>query len=412
MSVQAITDLVNRANGYEVTTMSVRYQLLDKALNSIGANDDISAYVEPNAKIEHNTGNSVHRSLSLTYHENNAVDFNTLHHNVKVYLRWHKPDKSLLLEVPVGVFTVILPDRNVQKRGTVWTLQMLDLTAIISQCAFLNTYGIAQGSSYVSLVGSILSASDLPASYTGYTGPSAGITPAGLDFASAGIPLSRLQLIPHSTILTPTSLLANPGDNVLAFCDSLLKGANFYDLWADEVGNIRTSPIPYYAGQNPGTSWSYSNDAASSTIKGYVQQKLSQATSDLANVVKILSNNNGTSPISSQRMNLSPNSAISIPNWGRAVTKVIQDDKIPDQASCDFRCYVELQKAATLAEQVTLTTAINPFFQDHDFIALNITDSDGNTKIGTGAYGWEVSDFAWDLATFEQTITAGKLVAL
>lgn len=394
-----VVSLINQTGGNETTVQDTRFQLLDHTLTSIGPVGDITQYVSRDAQppqISHDMSQAVHRSITFTFLENTAVDFNTFEYYVQVSRRWwsRSPGKggTLLLDVPMGVFQNILPDREMlgmeslpqQVTGNLWKLSMTDVTGDLARQYLLDDRVDTAGSNVLGIV------AQLCAPYRQAFTPSA------------------------ATVTTTTQAAA--GDNVLTYVNQLLASINYRDLWADETGTLRTDPIPYYSAQIPPVEWLYATDGTSTIRPGSIAQQFVN-TDQLANVVKVLSQNNGQAPLWSIRQNNAADSLISTVNYPRGngiLPKVIRDDRIVSQEACDFRAFVELQKAAALAEQVTFTTALNPFHQNADALGLNFTQVDGTLVIGTAIYPWEESGFSLDLSTANSSMThtVGKLVAI
>lgn len=428
LSPQQIHDLVNLRSGY--ATVTARYSLRDTHFQPVsvgtpgltGDYADITVWVQT-ATITNSTKDAVHRKLDITLTELPTLPFHPTRHMIQVYVDYWDTAKNLLLEVPVGLFWFAIPDRSLDMSGNTWTVQGLDVTGWVSQIdGFENTYTIPAGTNYVTAIRALLQMDRYEMSgslgrkaasspYQWPDGNNPGATPAGLDAVGPNFDPARIR-IPPCTQTTPSSISFSVTDNMLTKVNELLAAINYYDLCADSLGYLWSAPKPYYTVAQPSIGWTYNTDATS-IINGAVKQSFGKAT-DMANVIKVISEPNGATPIFAVEQNDSLDSYISRPNLGRAVYKTIRDDKIPDQETCNLRAFLELQKAATLSETLDFETAPNPFHESHDFLAINIYSRAGVLEVSSQAYPFEETDWTLSLdpGNISHKHTVGKVVGV
>jgi hypothetical protein len=412
--------IIGRRQGYETAVVAARFEMINLDLVVPGSTNitvgDITPYTTQGVSITHDRSQAVHGAMTLPYAENTAVDFNTLHHTIRPWLGYYDRDPNhgghLLLEIPLGIYTTLLPDRtlpgqlsrsNPALTGNQWALSMTDLTALLS-IEFLETYAIVAGSDPIAALVTLIEQDSIPVGLGG-----TGRTPAGGMFAGPAWPLGHLA--DPCSIRLAADMVGNPGDNVLAFMQSVTQACGYYDPWVDITGTLRLTVRPDTRGINPGFDAIYSTDAGSVIEPGSVKQSLTTNISSVFNIVRVVSNA-GDTPIVSTAANTSDHSAFSLTNYKRGRPHFIQDDTIPDQATCDLRAYLALQSAAALTEPVTWDMALNPLLEDHDYIGLNIVDSLGNVSMAPGMYPLEVTSYTHDLVGKKTSVAAGKLVAL
>jgi hypothetical protein len=414
LPASAIQDIVNHASG--VSRITPRLSLCDKTLQPIqlsqagltGDFSDITRACE-GVTVANSTTSAVMRSLAFKFHPGviPGLDFNTLGHYVRVYVDFWDGNDRLLFDVPKGVFRAVLPDRDLQSSGEVWTLTALDPTQAVARLPFVNTYTWPVGTLYTDVARAILTADSSPLSQGGN-----GQTPVGLDHVGPGFSASRLNITP-STLALPSPLQATPKDNQLTFLnDQVLAPINYRPLWADSYGTVQVGPIPINSAGVPVAGWTYITDSTS-IIQPPISQRFADQT-QLFNLVKIIVEPSSGNAFSATAYNTSPGSAISGPNMGGEWwPEVIEDPQIPDQATANARATVELQMAATQAETLSFATTINPFHECFDYIDFSVVYGD-TTYVSSASFPFLETAWSMDFSQGGGTMshTLGKTVQI
>lgn len=418
----SLTQIQNAINGvYGTQAMSPRYRLLDQTLtpvttggrSNVGDPADLSDYVV-SCTTTSDVTQTVTGTAQFTLRETapqlgTSITINPLTHMIQVVWQyWATPPSAtssgdLLLEVPWGVYGLIIPDRTVTDAGDIWSVQAADPSYQLNQLPFLNAWTVAAGTNVVTAITQILTAGAIPLSQGG-----TGQTPVGLDFAGPGLPASRINIAP-TTLTTPATIVYTSKDTVLSAVNALLDSINYQPLWVDGSGVFQSAPKPNYAESVPSPAWTYAS-GPNSTIQQPVTWRVTDQTG-LANIVKVISENaTAGQTFSSVAINNNNTvSALCLSTLGRAMVLVIEDDTIPDQDSCDLRAHVELQAAAVLGEQIQFGAWPNPILQPHDVIAFTYTSPDGTVSINN-ADGWEITGLALDCQARTLQVQAGRVV--
>lgn len=432
---QAVQDVADHASGVARTRTVCRLRHSDLTPfylpNPPDPNDptSLSDFVISTA-MSMNTAQDVHYDCDIAFLELPQLgQFNTLRDLIQVYYQYVAPDGTVLMDVPVGIFRFILPDRELHDAGNVWQIKGWDPTYDLAQLWFMDTYVVPPDYPITAAVKQILMADVLPPSQGGrqptldgsghWLGwPDANrpaLTPAGCEDVGPNVPASRIQIV-DSAIASDIPIPFTRKTNKLAAVNQLLQSINYQPLWCDEHGNFRSAPMPYYNDFTPTTDYTFVTGEmtglhpGAATLIDPVTVKLGDQ-SQLANVIHVICENNGKLPLSSVAYNLNLNSAISVPNLGRAIMKLIQDDKIANQDVCDLRAAIELQNASMLTEGVEWTTPIYPWFQAHDYVALNIYNRQGTLEVDSTVNPFAVSVWSLDFGTMQMRWTAGRAVA-
>lgn len=399
LTMAQVTSLINHTSGYEVDRRSARFSLVDRTLQPInigqtgptGDTSDVSRWIET-ASITHDTTQSVHRTLTATFHEQTIFNFNPLIHQLKVFWDYWDPSGNLLLEVPLGVFAFPLVDRSLTDAGNVWTLHGHDATGRIANKVFLNNYVIAAGTNYLSAITTLLTMSYLPKSQGG-----TGQTPGGADMGGPAFPTSRIVSTPTSLTL-PADMAFSRKDNLLTAINTLLAAINYYPIYADCNGTLYLTPLPWLQQAIPALGWTYTTDGTS-TMQAPILQTFTNA-NKLANAAVVWAEHNSTPTYYAVAYNTNRQSSISLNNLQDIIPITVQDDLIPSTNAAQARASLELQYANIAQEQVEWQGLINPLHDAHEYVAINVTNPAGVPEIVTNAqYGFEETAWSVNLAT-------------
>lgn len=381
---------------------------------------DVSAYITA-MTLDNNTTRDVHRSCTLTVQEIPGIAIDTLTQRIAVELQWCDPDFTPLISIPWGRYRFTWPDRNLNDALNTWSVQGDGLTQDIADLdGFANPYVIPNLTEASIAMGAMLRADYMTPSeggrpYTGGSWPFPGdpaLAPSGCENPGPNIPSTRLFL-PNTGVQIPATTFART-QNQLAANNQIATTANCWKLYDDATGNIGTKIIPDYTLDQPDCAWILTTDE-SGTIQPDITQRLSDPT-NMANDITIVSENNyvmsqGGSPIHVSGSNRNDASAISKQNLRRSIHKTIQDDRIIDLATARDRLTVELQKRASMDEQIELTTFPIPI-DTHDYIGLYVKSPRGQLEITSDYYLFHVVSTSLDVVNRTMKITCQRAVGV
>lgn len=239
-----------------------------------------------------------------------------------------------------------------------------------------------------------------------------GLCPSGCETPGPNIPSARLN-ITASSLTVPAAINWDRNQNLLALLAAICDAINYTRPWSEERGGVvQFAPKPLFSQATPSPVWTFTTEANRVIAPGMVQ-KLSDQTA-FRNKVIVLSQNNQKEPLAALAKNESAASVISYPNLGRAVMgPPVQDDKIPDQTTCDNRATLELQKDASAMDAVTFQAVHVPFLQPYDPIDVTFVNQAGTTEIDGSTYPYFITAIAFDLFDYTATkYTCGRVVAV
>ncbi len=396
-----ITNLINfnppGGDGTPVRRIAWRVDLLDASKNYLG---DLTPWVT-NLSLVHDTGQPVHRTLTLDMVETAASQSVDLGNNVVTsagvdYVNdlvqvWcgigaPYPDTGYILW-PQGVFKFRRPGARVPDFAIVRHADMLDLSCIPQEQAAIQggtddtiPFTLPAGAPLISVVYGLL------VNGTDGTNNSGIGSLAGMPGCNIPTSWVNASSFPSSAVYdaqVPSDYTFGAGTTFLEIINTLLKYLNMYDLWVDENGVFQVTTWP--PNQNytvlP-SSWTFDTQSNSIVFPGVSEDFLLD---DIANVVQVRVEDANRNTFYAIAVNNDPSSPYSVNNWGfngsggQRVVKVITDSNIPSSTAQNWvQLYANQQLIinAYLTDQVTMETAVVPLFQDHDVVALNIEQTD------------------------------------
>jgi hypothetical protein len=294
-------------------------------------------------EISHDSAAAVKRTFKITL-RGDAV-FTPLLELIRPHYQLLMPDGGYI-DFPLGTFLILPPSKQIQKGLTWRQMNGADLGQLLVDGAFTTSYGVPSGTPVLQAINSIAQ------SY-------GGATPIGVD-------------IPDPGIIIPANLSWPPGDTRLKAINDLLAAINYVEAWFDELGVMRSSPIPDYTTIVP----SYTFDATSGAI---VKAPLLE-TIDISkayNQVSVLVEDPRRTPFAVLYQNNLPDSPVSVPNWHPKL-KLIRDSRITGVLQAYLRAQTEAQKAARIFDIVTMETWPWALSQNLDVYTLTYqTQEDG-----------------------------------
>ena len=272
-------------------TVTYGFDILDKNDVAIGE------VHSPDCKIFNNIDATIQRSCSLTIIEDKEIDFAS--ERLRPYMKL-KTETGMLV-YPLGVFLMSSPQRQAQGGAVKRTVECYDKMQILNDDRFDTRYTVPAGKSYTAAVANIV--------------------------LSAGI---NMVNIAPSQLETVTALEFPIGTSKLAACNELLAAINYYPLYADSYGVVRSKAYELPDGR--------SIDAFYATDKASIIQPGAQEELDIFGapnkIVRYLENAERQFMISSVT-NDDPNSKLSTVSRGRVITDIASVSDIANQGTLD-----------------------------------------------------------------------------
>lgn len=272
-------------------TVTYGFDILDKNDVAIGE------VHSPDCKIFNNIDATIQRSCSLTIIEDKEIDFAS--ERLRPYMKL-KTETGMLV-YPLGVFLMSSPQRQAQGGAVKRTVECYDKMQILNDDRFDSRYTVPAGTSYTAAVANIV--------------------------LSTGI---NMVNIAPSQLETVIALEFPIGTSKLAACNELLAAINYYPLYADSYGVVRSKAYELPDGR--------SIDAFYATDKASIIQPGAQEELDIFGapnkIVRYLENAERQFMISSVT-NDDPNSKLSTVSRGRVITDIASVSDIANQGSLD-----------------------------------------------------------------------------
>ncbi len=327
-------------------TVSYGFDILDKNDRAIGEAHS------PDCKIFNNIDANIQRSASLTLIEEKDIDFAS--DRLRPYMRLHT-DKGPLI-YPLGVFLMSSPTRRSVGGAINRIVECYDKIQILEDDRFDSRYTVAKNTAYTAAVASIIS--------------------------SAGIATSDIVA---STLETSTAIEFAAGTSKLKACNDLLNAINYYPLYADSFGYIRSKPYELPTSRSIDAFYATNN---TSIIQPGAQEEL-----DIFNapnkIVRYLENAE-LGYLYASITNDDPNSKLSTINRGRTIVDVAAVSDIANQTSLD--AYVSRIMAETkVYQKISFETLNMPNHEYSDCLYVENSELDVAGKYIETAWEMELS---------------------
>lgn len=272
-------------------TVTYGFDILDKDDNAIGE------VHSPDCKIFNNINADIQRSCTLTIMEDKDIDFTS--ERLRPYMK--VKTASGMLTYPLGVFLMSSPQRQAQGGAIKRSVECYDKMQILNDDRFDTRYTVPANTSYVAAVINIV--------------------------LSAGI---NMVNIAPSQLETVTALEFPIGTSKLQACNELLAAINYYPLYADSFGVVRSKAYELPDGRII--------DAFYATDKISIIQPGAQEELDIFGapnkIVRYLENAERQLLVSSVT-NDDPNSKLSTVSRGRVITDIASVSDIANQGALD-----------------------------------------------------------------------------
>lgn len=298
------------------------FDQLDAEFNYTG---DLTGYVnyDQAPKISHDSTAAVKRKLKITL--SGAVPLTVLSDLLRVHYQLQMPDGGFVDWV-LGTFTIMPPAKSITTAVTWRTLAATDIGQLLVDGAFTSSYGVSQGQSVLSGIEGIVA------------------TMGGKTPIKIGIP-------DPNKAFPANFLLAQPGETRLAAINRCLAAVNYVDAWFDEMGVMRSGPVPDYNTIAPG--WTWDATVTPSVVKIPITEAIDM--SNACNQVVVLIEDPRRTPIYVLYENVSPDSPVSLSKWHPRL-KLVRDSSIVDAEAAYAKARTLAQEGARIYSKITVPT--------------------------------------------------------
>jgi hypothetical protein len=333
-------------------TESWSFELLDNHGNHTA---DLTGFVDYSGQppqITHDTTQDVHRTMTMTML--GEVGILPLSDLVRPHYQLLMPDGGWV-DFVLGTFTVLPYVKNTRPGVSWWQLQGADLSQLLVDDTFSESYAVTAGTSYVQ------AAVQLVNSYAGST------------------PL--IGVIPDQGQTLPQDLGWDAGVTKLKAANDLLGAISYEPVWCDELGVFHSEPVPDYTQLVP----EYVFDTTQPQHVVWDPDPAGiQETPDMASVFNEIvivgedprttagnasTGTTGSVPFYYVWRNTNPDSPISVDRWHPKRT-VIKDSTIATMQAAAARAAVEVQKAGRALALEEIVVHNWPLAQNRDIYQL------------------------------------------
>ena len=327
-------------------TVSYGFDILDKNDRAIGEAHS------PDCKIYHNDDADIQRSASLTLIEENDIDFASDRIRPSMKLKTERGN----LIYPLGVFLMSSPARRAIGGAINRNVECYDKTQILNDDRFDSRYTVAKNTAYTAAVSNIV--------------------------ASAGI--TQIDIV-SSALETATAIEFPIGTSKLEACNELLKAINYYPVYADSYGYIRS--MPYKDPMERAIETAYTTDKASIVRPG-AQEELDIFFAP-NKIIRYLENAERSYLISSAT-NDDPNSKLSTVSRGRTIVDIASVADVANQSALDAMV-ARILAESKIYQKITFETLNMPGHEYEDCIYVQNSELDVSGKYIQTAWEMDLS---------------------
>lgn len=320
------------------------FDRLDTNKNLIG---DLTAFVDQNStpEINHDSTRAVRRTLKLRV--SGAAALTPLHDLIRPHHQIRMPDGGWI-DFVLGTFTVLPSNREIRPGASWVSIDGADVSQLLLDAGFAVSTGLTEGTNVLAGIQTLI-------------GSYSGLTP---------LPIA----IPDPGKMLPAAIGWDFGASPLGAVNDLLAALNFLSAAADEVGTIRSGPIPDWNLALPVLAFDTTQGPMSSgsatgilSVGGILLSSLNiQANFSAAfNLALVIIEDPRRVSLSVAVPNNRADSPISIPNW-HVKTKVIRDSRVVDYATAQAVGLSAIQEAARIYAPLVVDSSPWPASQDQD----------------------------------------------
>lgn len=299
---------------------------------------DLTPYVDLGKPpvIAHDAAAATHRTLRLQVRGDAPLNY--LQDLIRVHYQLLAPDGGWL-DFPLGTFVTTPPDKQISQAVTWGQLHLSDLSQLLIDASFSYSFAVKAGTNYISAINQVVQS---------YGGPT---------------PIVVRMLDPGLTV--PAALTWDAGVTRLKAVTDLLAGINYNAPWFDELGFLRSEPVPDY--NVVAASFTFDSTQGASILKDSAQSRVDLTRS--FNQVSVLVEDPRRNRFYVTYSNTDPASAISLVNW-HPKTKLIRDSRLVDATRAQARAKAEIQNAARIYAPITFRSFPWPASQNLDVYGI------------------------------------------
>jgi len=273
----------------------------------------------------------------------------------------------------LGTFTLVPNLRDIAVAQTWIQLEGYDLGQLLVDGAFSSSTGFPAGTSYLAAINSIV--------------------------ASLGGNTTIPVLMADSGKTLPAALTWEYGKTRLSAINDLLTAQAYDPLWFDEVGRLRSEPIPDYNVVAPTYNFDGTNVLTSVIVETIGDRPdISRA----YNQVLVVAEDPRRPPISALYQNNKPNDPVSIVNWHPKLL-VIRMSSIADQATALAYARAKAQEAARYYFNLQIKTQAWPVSQNRDVYRVVYQTAQ------EGLQNWLYLEMGWEMKCGTGELTSHSL---
>jgi hypothetical protein len=318
-------------------------------IQSNGQLSDLTRYVDTSTvpEITYDSEAAVKRSIRMQLRGDAPLlslsDLIRVHHQVLAadggWLDW-----------PLGTFVLVPPERVITPTYTQRLIEALDMTQLLVDAEFLESYGVSAGASYIQ------SAVAIGQLYGGQ------------------IPLQFS--IPDNLKTLPQSLGWQAGQTRLSAMNQLFLNNGYVSLWSDAMGVLRTGPLPDYTLTLPSYTFDQLHNA------GIVISPLGDRPDParMYNIVVVKGEDERRVPFSFSWVNPSPLAEASALRW-RPKVKIISGSDIADASVAQQVAQSEGQASARVYSVLEVNTFPWSVSEDRDLFRLIYNSVDDGLQV-------------------------------
>lgn len=323
-----------------VVTEQWKYDLLSAQGQYIA---DLSPYVNRDTapEVTHDTTQNVHRGFSALIRGD--APLGTLSQLIRVHYQLSMPDGGVA-DFVLGTFTLTPSQDTIAPTGTWRQVTAPDLGQLLVDGGFTSSYGVPAGAGYIAAIRGIVN--------------------------SLGAGTTINVLIPDLGQTLPAPLSWDLGATRLKAVNDLLKAINYFPAWFDEMGTMRSAPIPDWRTVSPSVVFD-------STQQSFVWEQFVRQPDiySIYNIFVVKCEDSRRNAFYGQYENKDPASPISTKNWHPKV-QTWTDSSIADPATANAAARTAAQASARALYPTHLSTFAWPASQDNDVVQLVLQSKD------------------------------------
>jgi hypothetical protein len=327
---------------------------------------DLTPFVEIDQApptITYDSTQAVKRNLTMQLSGNVPLYKNgilSLNSQVRGHYQIRMPDKGYI-DFVIGTFVVLPAGGTITTARTTHNLVAADYGQLLLDYNFDVATSISGGISAIAAVGALLA---IPGT----------LTPITMVIPDIG----RQLVLP---------ITWDAGTSRLKAINDVLVAVNYFPAWFDEMGVLRSAPIPDWNTVDPVVVF----DGTRSGSILQVPISLTADWSSVGNIQTVQVEDSRRPAFSVTYVNDNPLSPVSTVNFHRKSLPPHKDSNIPDKITAGLVAKALTQAAARIYQTWTPDTFAWPVSQDQDVIEVVYTDpDDGERRIDFLELGWSM----------------------